>query len=44
MMFFNGGGKGCGECDGDYGGVSDGVFGGGVFVSCGGQEKNLQNQ
>ena len=41
---FNGGGKGCGECGGDYGGVSDGVFGGGVFVTGGGQEKNLQNQ
>ena len=41
---FNGGGKGCGECGGDYGGDSDGVFVGGVFVSGGGQEKNLQNQ
>ena len=37
---FNGGGKGCGVSGGD----SDGVFVGGVFVSGGGQEKNLQNQ
>ena len=29
---FNGGGKGCGECGGDYGGDSDGVFVGGVML------------
>ena len=41
---FNCGGKGCGVNSGDGGGVSGGVFGGGVCVSGGGQEKNLQNQ